>query len=94
MSTITVQIGNSDNKLTQRLWHLYVLRVNILIEQYANMVHFSGGSSNWEPWQNYCWVIYIKLGSSREELKSELEHARKKYNQDSIAWVEGTTEFI
>ena len=72
---------------------MYVKRVQGFIKIRASTVHFFGGSSTWEAWQNACWVIAI----SRKELNSLkvlLDETRHKFKQDSVALVEGEVEFI
>lgn len=93
LKTITIQIGNSDDKLTQSEWSNFVARCAGRIECRTPHIHFSGGSSNWNEWQNYAWVIMIEPEKS-EELKRVLEEVRKSYRQESIAWTEGETQFI
>ena len=93
MKTITIQIGNSDNKLTQEKWSMFVEQVGMLINRDANTVHFFGGSSTWAKWQNVCWVFECK-----EEkialLKENLAYCRGLFAQDSVAYCEGETEFV
>ena len=102
MKTITLQIGNSDNKLTQQEWSRFVRDVN----QYLNgtmckyiTIHFSGGSHSYAPWQNYCWV-FQKINTDIEDyvldtIKNQIaKFAKEEYKQDSIAWTEGVTEFV
>jgi len=91
MKTITVQIGNSDNKLSQKQWHNFVKEVRTFIESRADEVHFFGGSSNWELWQNVTIIFNIK---ESENLKSLISQISKNYLQDAVAWTEGVTEFI
>jgi hypothetical protein len=93
MKTITIQIGNSDNKLTQNDWAHYVESAKLSIESHANEVHFFGGPPNWYPWQNVAWVIAIK-DEEIPTLKQSLAYVRHSYKQDSIALLIGETEFI
>ena len=93
MKTVIIQIGNSDNKLTQNNWAHYVEETRLVIEKAANEVHFFGGSPNWYPWQNVAWVI-VGNSEALRRLKDDLWLIRKKYGQDSVAWTEGETQFI
>lgn len=93
MKTITIQIGNTDNKLTQQDWAAFVLMVRTTILKYCINVEFCGGPPNWERWQNVAWVINIKE-ENIPRLKSALSLDRVTFNQDSVAWTEGITEFI
>jgi hypothetical protein len=93
MKTATLQIGNSDDKLTQKEWSDYVNEISKTLEYRKIAIHFSGGSVNWAQWQNYAWVIALNE-EAISELLSQLCLIRKKYRQDSVAWTEGDTEFI
>lgn len=102
MKTITLQIGNSDDKLSQRDWSYFVNEIdhylNVTMSRYIT-IHFSGSSHSYAPWQNFCWV-FQKLNDEIEQyvldnIKSQIViFAKEKYRQDSIAWTEGTTELV
>lgn len=93
MKTITIQIGNTDDKLTQKEWKRFVDRVFSIVAAHGGELHFFGGSQSFESWQNACWVFEC-FDFTVDELKKELVRARIEYNQDSIAYIEGATEFI
>ena len=59
-ATVTIQIGNSDDKLTQKQWANFVNEVRSLIVQ-TGETHFDGGSRNDARWQNFCWVVAVPL---------------------------------
>ena len=90
--TVTIQIGNSDDKLTQREWSEYVEDVRKIVEGLRG-VHFFGAAPTYAPWQNAAWVIECD-DEVRVWLKENVTKIRKEYKQDSVAWTEGTTEFI
>ena len=92
MQTITIQIGNSDDKLTQLEWHNYVTAVTDVVRNHTIQTHFFGGSPNWFPWQNTAWVIQVD-SESIEPLRDALVTIRKRYDQESIAFTIGKTEF-
>lgn len=94
MKTITIQVGNSDDKLTQREWSEFVIEVNNLIDTHASNVHFFGAPSNWLVWQNVAWVIQFDDAVVQDVFQETLRAIRTKYNQDSVAWTEGDTVFI
>lgn len=95
MKTVTIQIGNSDDKLSQGQWADYSQKVANSIGAYAEEIHFSGFSVGDAPWQNAAWVIVIDNEYLQEErLRNELTIFRKEFKQDSIAWTEGETKFI
>jgi len=93
MKTVTVQIGNSDNKLTQKQWSSFIFHVNSDVTKYASSIHFKGGSSYNEPWQNACWVFEMSA-EDIPQLKKSLTIIRRVYLQDSVAITVGETEFI
>ncbi len=92
MITVTVQIGNSDNKLTQQLWSIFVNKINDLIKS-KTRVHFFGGSDSFAPWQNACWVVELDE-EDRENLFSNLSMIRREFGQDAIAVTTGQTIMI
>jgi len=90
---ISVQAGNSDNKLTQQEWAALVATLNQAIEEYQKARHFFGGSITWAEWQNVCWVV-----ETEEEdlplLKRRLARIRAVYSQDSVCVLAGVAEFV
>lgn len=90
---IVIQIGNSDDKLTQREWSSYANRVAMYIDSYKSQHHFSGTSNAVSPWQNACFVFDIPT-SERESLIKGLRNIATEFRQESIAIMTGTTEFI
>lgn len=99
-ATITIQIGNSDDKLTQAHWCSYVRDVENAIKTAFGRkpeVHFTGGSAADKPWQNYCWVFDIPakdLVASLQVARGVLARIAAEFNQDSIAMTVGKTEFV
>lgn len=93
MKTVTIQAGNSDDKLTQAQWAGFVAACRDAIERSSAEVHFFGASAGWERWQNAAWVIAADEGVAAD-LRQELKKVRSQYAQDSIAWTEGETDFI
>lgn len=91
--TAVVQIGNSDDKLTQAQWHAFVSRTHGLIEAAALDVHFSGYSAPAAPWQNACWV-FETTPATLAFLRDGLRSLAGNYNQDSVALTLGETEFV
>jgi len=94
MKTVTIQIGNSDDKLTQGNWARYVDAVHSAISNSGCSVHFFGGSPNWYPWQNVAWVLEAGDDKDLQALKDCLFFVRKKFGQDSVAWTESETLFV
>lgn len=97
MKTITVQIGNTDNKLSQRQWASFCNAVHRSIVYHTHdivdAIHFSAPSVGWADWQNAAWVFSC-ADTEIDPLKNSLNAARLDYKQDSIAWTEGRTPFI
>jgi len=93
MKTISVLIGNSDDKLSQVQWGLFVTAFREIIQKHATTIHFFGAPPNWEPRQNACAVISCP-GEGISALKADITAIREEFGQDSAAWAEGTTEFI
>ena len=93
VKTVTIQIGNSDDKLSQRQWAEFVGSVNTAISQCCEHVHFSGSPAGTAPWQNAAWVVEVP-DHSIPGLKRAVTAIRQSYSQDSAAWTEGETKFI
>jgi len=93
METISVLIGNSDNKLTQIQWANFVFEIENAIKNHANAIHFTGGSSWHSPWQNACFVFEIK-DQKVKYLFDKITVIRTICMQDSVAIIRGKTEFI
>lgn len=93
MKTVTLQIGNSDDKLTQKEWSEFVIKVGALVRCYTTEVHFFACSEGARPWQNACWIFGLH---NRDifVLTERLRSIRAEFKQDSVAWTEGETEFV
>lgn len=95
--TITIQIGNTDDKLTQAEWSDYVTLVRDYIERYvedrAANVLFFGASANYERCQNAAWVVSITV-EHEPLLRDDISTARRKFRQVSAAWTTGETSFV
>ena len=97
METVVLQIGNSDNKLTQEEWSHFCTDTDKLIKsclgEYGK-IHFSAPSVGWEGWQNACWIFSVSDDIMLMFVKMKISEIRRKYNQDSVAWAFTKTEFI
>lgn len=93
MKTVTIQISNTDDKLTQTEWAAFVLMMRNQILQHCGVVHFFGAPANWERWQNAAWVVTCE-DDDLSRLKAAVVDARNTFNQDSAAWTEGDTQFV
>lgn len=92
-TTVTIQLGNSDNKLSQKDWSHYVFQAKKHIEAHCHQVHFFGGSESFAPWQNVCCVIEI-LEHKVFGLRDVLRALANSYHQECIAWTQGDTEML
>jgi hypothetical protein len=91
VKSIVIQIGNTDNKLTQAEWSLFCADLAKVVTICCGQVYFSGHSLGDAPWQNHCVVTACNdLGW----LKVHLEDLCKKYRQDSIGLIVGSVAFI
>lgn len=91
--TAVVQIGNSDDKLTQAEWNSFHDATNFIIENISNSIHFSGASYPTEKWQNAAWVFDVTQ-QRITELEDLLSIVCHKFKQDSVAVLYGKTIFI
>lgn len=91
MKTVCIQIGNSDDNLSQLKWANFCDAISTAVTFRAHQVHFSAPSIGWQSWQNACWIFEIENPS---QLKREVNRIRNNYDQVSIAWLEGETEFV
>lgn len=92
MKTISIQIGNSDDKLTQAEWSQFVARVGSYVRA-AGHIHFFACSGGECPWQNAAWIVVCD-SDYIEKLKRELSELRVIFKQESVAWMEGETQFV
>ena len=90
---ICIQIGNTDNKLTQQEWSKFISAMTGIVEGFG-IIHFAGGSSAEKPFQNYCICASEVRAEHLAELLNLLSKRRGAYYQDSIAVLTGNTKFI
>lgn len=93
MKTITIQIGNSDDKLKQRSWSEFVEKTKTTIEGVCASMYFYGCSDGSKPWQNAAFIFSID-DDFIDVLKKKLTDIRSTYSQDSIAWSESDPIFL
>lgn len=93
MLTVSILIGNSDNKLSQSDWSAFCYAVQMQLESCSENIFFSGGSAWNNARQNACWVAAV-YHYNLAELKTKLTKVREQYKQESVAIVVGNTEFI
>lgn len=88
--TICVQIGNTDNKLTQQKWSFFCRELYDICWSNGT-IHFSGAPDTTQPYQNYCVVVET---AHNVDLKTLVSKLGERMGQDSIAWLEGDVEFV
>jgi hypothetical protein len=91
MQTVTIQIGNTDDKLTQKQWAEFIRGIDIYLS--GSKYWFFGTSTGDKEWQNACWVVEIE-DYEYARVKRLMGNIGKEYGQDSVAWTVGKTEFI
>lgn len=91
--TVSILIGNSDNRLTQTEWNQFVRCMASALESNCLNIHFSGGPEGWSSRQNFCWVVEM-LPSDVPRVRDLVRDIRKEYGQDSAAFVIGKSEML
>jgi hypothetical protein len=90
--TVYVSIGNSDDKLTQADWSLFVDETYEAIARQSH-VHGVWTSASADRYQNACFCFELpaeRIG----KVKDALARVAAEYRQDSIAWADAETTFI
>lgn len=88
---LCVSVGNSDDRLTQKEWNSFVRDISLLL-QISGEVHFFGGASTWEPWQNAAWIVDLK--DAPISVMARISEIRERYKQDSAFVLFGEGQFI
>lgn len=87
-----VSVGNTDNKLTQQDWNLFVGDLDRAIKNLGK-VHFFGCPENWAPWQNVAWIVEAEARFEKP-FTEHLKDIRKAYEQDSAFLMVGKARFV
>lgn len=91
---VVIAIGNSDNHLTQEAWSRYWHSVDGMVENLNDVeVHGRWMSEANSRYQNAAWSIVLSA-SLADAMKESLADVAAAFEQDTIAWLEGTTEMI
>jgi hypothetical protein len=88
---VCIQIGNTDNGLTQQEWSAFCRRLREICEEFGT-IHFSGGSASDASWQNYC--VCVEVPENLLQFSASVTELRKFFKQDSAAWLQGEAVFI
>lgn len=91
--TAVVQIGNSDDRLTQHRWAQFIERIDAAIGLWRHNTHFHGYPPGNAPWQNACWVFAINPDGVAP-LRDDLARYARDFGQESIALTLGETVFV
>lgn len=94
--TAIVQIGNSDDKLTQKQWATFYGNTHSVLATLGQL-HFAGASSSFSTWQNACFVLELTEHAGLDAvtvLERYLARLAEQYDQSSIALTLGSTRFI
>jgi hypothetical protein len=94
MLTASIQIGNTDDKLSQKEWASFISEMQMMLNSNGFAIHFTGFSESRAAWQNASWVVSITDTAWASRLRYELGLLARKYRQDSIALLVGETEFV
>jgi hypothetical protein len=101
--TISVLIGNSDNKLSQKSWVKFIHEVGMAIYQINyrdDNKYFEGYSSPTSEHQNACWVFRLEnepfetIEKQLDDFYQVLINIKNEYGQDNIAVVIGESKLI
>lgn len=91
--TVSIQIGNSDDKLSQQEWSSFVMATNMVVSKYGMEKHFFGSSDSFAVWQNAAWIFNMDE-EDMSNLRKEIKAVRERYRQDSVAITFGITSFV
>jgi len=94
MTTVHISIGNTDGKLSHTVWASYWEAVDKLFHVDAvTQIYGVWHSLPARQHVNACWAVEIRP-EYVEVIKGELRRLARIFGQDSIAWLEGHTEFL
>ena len=82
---VYLSIGNSDDKLTQREWSNFWVRIAGEVVSLASTTHGAWFSNPAGPWQNACWCLEFTSEADAKEAREMATEIRKEYRQDSVA---------
>jgi hypothetical protein len=91
--TITIQIGNSDDKLPQKHWAAFVEAIDREVKRRQLPLHFFGGSPFTSPNQRAAWIADCPV-EQIDGFKDFLTQCRRFYRQDAVSWSQSNLERI
>jgi hypothetical protein len=93
VTTVHIAIGNSDDKLSQHEWSLYVQELRTTLRSFADVVHGVWFSAPDTAYQNCCVAVEVQP-DLMDGLRAALLDLRRKYRQKSVAVNMSDTEFV
>jgi len=93
IKTIVIQLGNSDNNLSQEEWSQFVTYVRDSVDEFCEEIHFDGHSKGDSPYQNACFVGEIYTNKV-DALETRLAGFAMQFRQEAIAVLIGDVYFI
>lgn len=90
-TTVTVLIGNSDDKLSQIKWSDLCKKLLQSAKGYGT-IQFSGGPPTDAIHQDFCIVCEFP-GTNRYHFRMKCEELCTEY-QHIVTWIEGQTELV
>lgn len=93
MTTVVVQIGNTDDKLPQARWAEFQMETARVLAPYGDL-HFAGHSHANARWQNACYVLETFADGLLAQIEDSLGFLAARFGQDSIAMTWGPTTFV
>ncbi len=82
-----VCIGNSDDKLTQFEWSLFVADTRAVLRRHSVETHGEWFAAPDAEFQNACWCVAV-LHTHRLDLQRDLARLAFRFRQDSIAYAD------
>jgi hypothetical protein len=83
--TVYIGLGNSDDKLAQGEWAMFVRETRTLLSRYGMRIIGEWASASDAPWQNVCFCREIPWENVLK-LRAALRALRKHFRQDSVAF--------
>jgi hypothetical protein len=92
LKTVTIQIGNTGDKLSPEQWSKCVEQMHITIQAHG-MLNFFGNSPAEMQWRSAAWIV-VPYEGKLEALKQAILFSRQAWSQEPAAWTEGETVFV
>lgn len=93
MESVTILIGNSDDRLTQEEWSQYIQKIKEVLSYWCTEIHFIGGTSFESQWQTACFVGTVSE-NNKNKLVLAVSSIRKDFKQNSSAVIFGQVMMV